>query len=131
MSKPSLRNPGPWAFAIFAVACLLVGFLFWRGAPEAVKLAGSLVGILVATFGAKSALGVKLPKNRDASKAIAEVAKLAAAPPAAADPTRAPRRTTWLPCGRERLVAPRIRRAGDAREAANPACETAFRRQGA
>ena len=87
MAKPSLRNPGPWAFAIFAAACLLVGFLFWRGAPEAVKLAGALVGILVSAFGAKSALAVKHPVDRNASKAIAEVAKLAASPPA--DPTKA------------------------------------------
>lgn len=80
MSKPSLRNPGPWTFAIFASACLLVGFLFWRGAPDAAKLAGSLVGILVATFGAKSALASKPAADRDASKAIAEVSKLARPP---------------------------------------------------
>lgn len=94
MSKPSLRNPGPWTFAIFACACLLVGFLFWRGAPDAAKLAGSLVGILVATFGAKSALATKSPPDRNASAAIAEVAKLAASPPA--DPTKAIAEVTKL-----------------------------------
>lgn len=87
MAKPSLRNPGPWTFAIFAAACVLVGTLYVLKAPEAAKLAAELVGLVVATFGAKSALGVKLPKDRNASKAIAEVAKLAA--PTATDASAA------------------------------------------
>jgi hypothetical protein len=62
---PRLRNPGPWSFAIFACASLLVGFLFWRGAPDAAKLAGSLVAVVVATFGARSA--VERRPSRDSS----------------------------------------------------------------
>lgn len=53
---PTIRNPGPWSFAIFACAALLVAFLYWRGAPDAVQLAGSLIAVVVSTFGAKSAL---------------------------------------------------------------------------
>lgn len=59
---PKLRNPGPWSFAIFACGCLLVAFLYWRGAPDAVKLAGALIAVLVSTFGAKSALGAAGPR---------------------------------------------------------------------
>lgn len=58
---PKLRNPGPWSFGIFLVACLLVCFLHWRGVPEAVKLAGQLVTLAVAAFGAKSALAKREP----------------------------------------------------------------------
>lgn len=60
---PKLRNPGPWTFAIFACASLLVAFLYWRGAPDAVKLAGSLIAVVVSTFGAKSALGARAPRG--------------------------------------------------------------------
>lgn len=73
---PMLRNPGPWSFAIFACACLLVGFLFWRGAPDAVKLAGSLVSVLVAAFGARSALGTKpSPDDEDTKPDVTKPAR--------------------------------------------------------
>lgn len=61
---PQLRNPGPWSFGVFVAAASLVAFLYWRGAPEAGKLAGTLIGLLVATFGARSALGAP-PKEED------------------------------------------------------------------
>lgn len=94
MSKPSLRNPGPWTFAIFAAAVVLVGILYYFKAPDAAKLGGELVALFIASFGAKSALATKLPPDRNASKAIAEVAKLAASPPA--DPTNAIAEVTKL-----------------------------------
>jgi hypothetical protein len=56
---PKLRNPGPWSFGIFAVSAALVAFLHWRGVPDAVKLAGQLVTLAVAAFGAKSALAAR------------------------------------------------------------------------
>lgn len=60
-----LRNPGPWTFGIFAVSVVLVVALYALGAPDASKLAAQLIGLVVAAFGAKSALGqtekVKLP----------------------------------------------------------------------
>lgn len=53
---PKLRNPGPWSFAIFALAAALVAFLNYRGVPDSVKLAGQLITLAVAAFGARSAL---------------------------------------------------------------------------
>lgn len=63
-----LRSPGPWSFGIFAVCAILVGVLYWLGAPDAGQLAAALIGLVVTSFGAKSALGqtkkVKLPDGK-------------------------------------------------------------------
>lgn len=37
----------PFVVALFAIASLLCGFLFWRGAPDEVKLAGAIGAVLV------------------------------------------------------------------------------------
>jgi hypothetical protein len=57
-----LRNPGRYSFLIFLAACALVAFLHWRGAEESTKLAGQLVALVVASFGARSALATT-PRN--------------------------------------------------------------------
>lgn len=50
-----LRNPGPWSFGVFAAACALVSVMFAVKAPEAGKVAGSLIALL-GVWLAKSAI---------------------------------------------------------------------------
>ena len=60
---PTLRNPGLYSVILVALACALVGFLYWQKAPEAGRLAVELVSLIVVAFGAKSALATKIDPN--------------------------------------------------------------------
>lgn len=53
---PTLRNPGLYSFLIFLAACAMVIALYELGAPDALKLGGELVMLVITGFGAKSAL---------------------------------------------------------------------------
>jgi hypothetical protein len=41
----------PYTVLALAIGALFAGFLFWRGAPDQVKLAGAIGGVLVAFLG--------------------------------------------------------------------------------
>ncbi len=53
---PKLRNPGLYSFLILALACLMVVALYFAGSPDAMKLGGALVGLVITAFTAKSAI---------------------------------------------------------------------------
>ncbi len=84
---PKLRNPGGWSVAIFAVACLLVGTMYYFKAPEAGKLGAELVALALAAFGAKSAL--KVETEVDPEEAPDD------APPSRKHPGKRLRQDTW------------------------------------
>jgi len=42
------QNPGPWSFAVFAVACALAGAMVFFKVPDGPRFAGMLVGLVAA-----------------------------------------------------------------------------------
>lgn len=57
----------PWAVALFAIAALLCGFLYWRNAPDTIKLAGAIGAVLVSFLSAVLASGTDDDKSGPAS----------------------------------------------------------------